>query len=124
MTTCTIWLGRAEEAGWIPAGERARALGRQPPLESLGSERPRLRDQRSRVIDLPPGVPQQDAAHAPVLEVVDHTVPKWRLPVRHRFQPRVQVPDRLIAELEQIRVEKGEVNVGRRAPRHVLPGDL
>src|SRR5207247_10496564 len=86
--------------------ERRRCL-RQPPLQASGRERPGLRDRRPRVIHLSPRVPQQDAAHPPALEIVDHTFPKRRQPILHRFQPRVHVPNGLITELEQIRVKEG-----------------
>src|SRR5881628_2814033 len=91
---------------------------REPPFQLARRERSPLRDQGAGVIHLPPGIPQQHAAHAAALQVVDHAFAKRLLPVGERLEPRVGLADGLIAELEEVRVEEREVVIRLRLATH------
>src|SRR2546425_8237337 len=78
----------------------------QPALQRLRRERPRLRDQRARVVHLAPGVPQQHAAHPAALEVVDHALPERLLPIGHGLEAGVELAYGFVAQLGQGRVEE------------------
>src|SRR5882672_6088174 len=80
-----------------------------PPLETAGVERPGLGDQCPRGVHLAPGIPQQHAADSAALEVVDHALAERLFPVGERLLARVEVAYRLVAELEEIRIEEREV---------------
>src|SRR5437868_2465724 len=103
-----------------PAAAATEKSAREPALQvPLWS---RLGEQRTRVIDLSPGVPQQGPANASVAQVVDDAFAERDLPVRDGFQPRVDLPHRLVTEVEQVRVEHRYVAVGDRCAGHRLSG--
>src|SRR5260370_2708793 len=98
--------------GWAGTG-----LGGETALEGRRPKRSGLRDESARVVHLPPRVPQQDATHATVFQVVDHALAHRLLPVGYGLEPRVQLADRLVAELEQVGVEERQVAILRPAGR-------
>src|SRR5437764_5506339 len=77
-------------------------------------------DQRAPVVDLAPDVPEQEAARpASLVDVADDALPVRLGPGSLRLEARVDVPHRLVAELEEIRVEERQVRVRRVRARHV-----
>src|SRR5438445_1898254 len=84
---------------------------------------PRLGEQRTRVVDLAPGVPEQHAANAPVAQVVDDALAEGDLPVGDRLQPRIDLSDRLVPEIEEVRIEHRHVPPRDRRAGHRLPGE-
>src|SRR5262245_9113407 len=58
-------------------------------FEIRGGERPRLRDQTPRGVDLLPDVPQQDPTHPTFLEVIDHPLAERFLPIRNSLEPSI-----------------------------------
>src|SRR4051812_16537373 len=72
---------------------------------------PRFGHERAGIVDLAPGVPEQDAAHPIVGQVVDDALAERRLPVGDRAVPGVDLADRFVAEIEEIRIEEGHVLV-------------
>jgi len=80
----------------------------------------RTRGAVGRCVDLAEQVPEQDPLWASLaIEVVDLPGFGQSVPVGERLQSRVEQADRLVAEVEQIGVEKGEVVVRLGCTGHV-----
>src|SRR5207244_5304393 len=94
-------------------------LAGQAASERLWRERTGIRDQGSRRVHLAPRVPEQHAAHATLLEVVDHPLPERLLPLGDRLKAGVYIPDGFITQLKEVGVEEGEMVIGRWPARHV-----
>src|SRR3954452_2272474 len=100
--------------------ERASALDKLCPLDRL----PGL-DPLARVVNLPPGVPEEEAARVLVrVDVGDDPLSKRSLPPLHRAEARIDLADRFVAEIEEIRVEEGDVVVHLVGTGHVRAHDL
>ena len=69
------------------------------------------------VVELVPDVPEEHAARPAVLDVSHDALAVRLLPVLDRLEPRVDLPDRLVAEVEQVGVEERQVVVRRRPRR-------
>ena len=91
-------------------------------------ERPEIRgadhrartNQLARGVDLVPDVPEQEPARLAVaVDVGDDTLAVRLRPLGDRVETRVDVADRLVAELEQIGVEERQMVVRLRCARHV-----
>src|SRR4051794_37439937 len=82
--------------------ERASALDKLRPLHRLS----RL-DALACVVDLPPCVPEEEAARARVrVDVRDDSLALRGLPLLHGVEAGVHLADRLVAEVEEIRIEE------------------
>jgi hypothetical protein len=78
------------------------------------------RDELTRRVHLAPDVPEQESARLAVPVDVGHdALPVRFSPLGDRVQPRVDVSDRLVSELEQVRVEERKVVVRLACARHV-----
>src|SRR6476619_189733 len=87
--------------------ERESALDKLRPLHRL----PRF-DALPRVVDLAPRVPEKEPARMLVrVDVGDDPLSLRRLPLLDRVEARVDLADRLVAEVEEVRVEAGDVVV-------------
>src|SRR2546421_910682 len=114
--------GRCEPATRMPPIIATGTSGGQAALQVGGPERAPLRDERPCVVHLSPRVPQQNAPHPAVPQIVDHAFPERFLPIRHRLEPGVQLTHRLIAQVEQVRIEERQVVVAGRPARHIQAG--
>src|SRR2546430_4085833 len=97
--------------------QRPPGLGGKPALQAPRSERARLGDERSRVVHLSPGVPEEHAAHPALFYVVDHAFAELLLPVGDGLETRVDVAYRFVAQLEQVGVEERQMVIGSRPDR-------
>src|SRR5437867_10346596 len=100
------------------------SLGGQAAFQPLWCEGSGLRDELPCRVHLAPHVPQQDATHPAVLEVVDNALAERLLPVRDGLMTDVQVTDRLVAEFKKVRIEEREVVIRRGRACHVSAGVL
>src|SRR2546423_7072094 len=103
-----------------PAGAAAEKSARQAALEV--AVRPRLREERARVVHLAPGIPEQDAAHPAVAQVIDDAFAERDLPVGDGLQTRIDLAHCLVTEVEEVRVEHRHVAPGDGRARHGLAG--
>jgi hypothetical protein len=74
--------------------DRARALDGKGSLSGP--------DQLSCVVELVPDVPEQHAARLAVLDVRDDALSVRLLPVLDHLEAGVDLPDRLVAEVEEV----------------------
>src|SRR5436305_1880773 len=82
-------------------------------------------DQLARGVGLVPHVPEQEPARLPVVvDIRDRSLPVRLLPRLDGRQARVDLADRLVAELEEIGVEERDVVVRLVGPGHVRADDL
>src|SRR5262249_58766161 len=98
--------------GVRPSAELDVGSGWQAAAEIFGAKRAGRGDQGAGVLHLVPGVPEKDSADAAGGEVIDDTLAERRLPVGEGFAARVELADRLVAQLEEVRVKEGQVAVG------------
>src|SRR5262249_6354677 len=96
------------------------ARGGQASLEIGCAKRPRLGDQAAGRVPLLPRVPEQPAAPASGVEIVDAPFLHRVLPVGHGLVRGVPPPARFVPQLERVEIKKGRGVVGETAPRHVL----
>src|SRR3989441_3192670 len=66
------------------------SLGWQTALQRPGCKRPGFRNELPCRVHLAPHVPEQHAAYAPLLEIVDGALAERLFPVGHRLEPRVE----------------------------------
>src|SRR5436190_16286332 len=76
-------------------------------------------DQLACVVDLVPHVPEQHAARFAVLDVRDDALAVRLLPVLDHLEAGVDLPDRLVAEVEEVGVEERQVVVRSGRAGHV-----
>ena len=82
-------------------------------------------DQLARRVHLVPRVPEQEPARAPFpIRVRDDALPVRLDPVLDRRQPGVDLPHRLVAEIEHVGVEERQVVVRHFRAGHVGADDL
>src|SRR4029077_1215120 len=91
--------------------DRARRLGGKDTLTRA--------DQLAGIVQLVPDVPEEHSARLAVLDVGDIALAVRLLPVLDDLESRVDDPDRLVAEVEQVGVEEGEVQVRTVSSGHV-----
>src|SRR5690606_3271088 len=108
---------RLRLAGW-PSSARAAAVRapascRQPPTQVITRDGSGCQDQVPGVVDLTPGIPQEDAFDELPVEVVGNGFRAWFVPIDERVEPGVEYAERFVAVVEQIGVEEGQVRVGR-----------
>src|SRR5262245_13857862 len=95
--------------------DRASALDKRPFCHRAARE-----DQLARGVDLVPDVPEQDAARPPlVVDVRDDALAVRLVPTLHRRKARVELADRLVAEIEEVGVEERNVVIRHVGARHV-----
>src|SRR5664280_2462873 len=92
------------------------------PRDLPGEERPGRGAEGPCRLHLVPHVPEQHAAHAPVLQVIDDPLAVGDLPVLDRLEAGVHLAHRLVAEVEEVRIESGQMAVGlARSPVRPTP---
>ena len=107
-------------ASWPPAPTSWSELTRAAPGAASAPTGARCAEQLPRGVDLAPHVPEQESAGAPVgILVADDALAVRLRPLGDRLEPRVEFPDRLVAEVEEIRVEERQVVVGLVSACHV-----
>src|SRR2546430_8119992 len=92
-------ISSATNGSVTPAAAAAEKSARQAALEV--AVRPGLGEERARVVHLAPGIPEQDAAHPAVAQVIDDSLAERDLPIGHGLQAGVDLSHRLVTEVEQ-----------------------
>jgi hypothetical protein len=112
---------------WISTLRLPRTATSHPLFHSLATSSPsccfRLNAIRSLTASNRPQTSQENSSNAVVREVVDHAFVKFLQAVLNHFHAAVDLTNRLIAEIEQIRVEKRQMPIRRGSARHVVAGD-
>src|SRR5438552_14654829 len=100
--------------------ERASPLDNRHRVDRLGGA-----DQLASGLDLVPDVPEQEAARPPrVVHVGNDALAVRDVPPLYRGEARIDVADRLVAELEHVGVEERQVVVRHARTGHVRADDL
>src|SRR5687767_2667819 len=81
----------------------------QPSFELASFKRSWLRDQRTRRLNQPPGVPQQHTAHVAARHIIDSALTKLFAPIAHHVAARVQFTNGFVAPIEQVGVKEWQV---------------
>src|SRR5215210_8346772 len=69
-------------------------------------------DQGPGRIQLVPDVPEERSSHPALPAVREGALAIWLLPLGHNLGPGIDISNRLVAQIEHIRVEEGEMLVG------------
>src|SRR5438067_126955 len=93
------------------AATRASPTLAQSPDELVRLLLPPRFDQLSRCVHLTPDIPQQHTSNAVIRQVVDHPLMKLLQPILDGFHATVDFANRLVAEIEQVGVEKRQMLV-------------
>src|SRR5579875_1257968 len=79
-------------------------------------------DTGTRGLDFFPDVPQQNATHLALAQVVHDALAVRLFPLAHRLKPGVQLADGLVAELEQVGVKGRQMRIALSRAGHIASG--